>query len=97
MEHIMDYVKPELVIVAIVLYFLGMWLKQAAFIKDEMIPMVLGAAGIFVCAIWISATSRFSTWQDVSMAVFASITQGILMAGLSTYVNQIIKQLNKME
>lgn len=68
MEHIMDYVKPELVIVAIVLYFLGMWLKQAAFIKDEMIPMVLGAAGIFVCAIWISelpgsARGRMFLWR----------------------------------
>lgn len=29
MEQIMNYVKPELIIVAIVLYFLGMGLKQA--------------------------------------------------------------------
>ena len=29
------------------------------------------------------------------MAVFTSMTQGVLVAGLSTYVNQLIKQLEK--
>lgn len=97
MEQILNYVKPELLIVAIVLYFIGMWLKQAAFIKDKYIPLVIGIVGIFVCAIWVSATSTFSTGQDIAMVVFAAITQGILVAGLSTYVNQIFKQLNKDE
>ena len=31
------------------------------------------------------------------MAVFTAITQGILVAGLSNYVNQIIKQASKEE
>ncbi len=97
MEQIMNYVKPELVVVAIVLYFIGMWLKQAAFIKDKYIPLVLGIVGIFVCGIWVMATASFATGQDIASAIFASITQGILVAGLSTYVNQIIKQLNKEE
>lgn len=97
MEELMSYVKPELLIVAVVLYFLGMWLKQAAFIKDKLIPLVLGIVGIFVCGIWVCATSQFSTPQDFAMAVFASLTQGILVAGVSTYVNQLIKQSNKTE
>ena len=97
METLMNYVKPELLIVAVVLYFLGMWLKQAAFIKDKLIPFVLGIAGIFMCAIWVCATSQFSTPQDFAMAVFASLTQGVLVAGASTYVNQLIKQNNKQE
>lgn len=97
MEQIMNYVKPELVVVAIVLYFIGMWLKQAAFIKDKYIPLVLGIVGIFVCSIWVMATASFATGQDIASAVFTAIVQGILVAGLSTYVNQIIKQLNKEE
>ncbi len=35
--------------------------------------------------------------QDIAMAIFTAITQGILIAGLSTYVNQIVKQANKDE
>lgn len=97
MEQIMNYVKPELVVVAIVLYFLGMWLKQAAFIKDKYIPLVLGIVGIFVCGIWVMATASFATGQDIALAVFTAIVQGILVAGLSTYVNQVVKQLNKAE
>ncbi len=97
MEQIMNYVKPELIVVAIALYFLGMWLKQAAFVKDKIIPLVLGIAGIFVCGIWVMATATFSTGQDIALAVFTAIVQGILVAGLSTYVNQIIKQIGKDE
>lgn len=97
MDQIMNYVKPELIVVAIALYLLGMWLKQASFIKDKYIPLVLGITGIFVCGIWVSSTAALSTGQDIMAAVFASITQGILVAGLSTYVNQIIKQSSKKE
>lgn len=97
MEQIMNYVKPELLIVALVLYFLGKWLKQAAFIKDKYIPLVLGIVGIFICGIWVTSTADFEKGCDILAAVFASVTQGILVAGLSTYVNQIFKQLNKEE
>lgn len=94
---IMNYVKPELIIVAIVLYFFGMWLKQAAFVKDKYIPLILGIVGIFVCGIWVLATVSFSTTQDIALAIFTAIVQGILVAGLSNYVNQIIKQAGKTE
>ena len=93
----MNYVKPELIVVAIALYFLGLWLKQAAFVKDKFIPLVLGIVGIFVCGIWVMATATFSTGQDIALALFTAIVQGILVAGLSTYVNQFIKQLGKDE
>ena len=97
MDQIMNYIKPELVVVAIVLYFIGMWLKQAVFIKDKYIPLVLGIVGIFVCGIWVMATASFATAQDIALAVFTAIVQGILVAGLSTYVNQVGKQLKKEE
>lgn len=42
MEQIMNYVKPELIVVAIVLYFCGMALKQTQVVKDKYIPMLLG-------------------------------------------------------
>lgn len=94
---IMSYVRPELLVVAVVLYFLGMWLKQAVFIKDKYIPLVLGIVGIFVCGIYVASVAAFTTAQDILSAIFAAITQGILVAGLSNYVNQIIKQIGKEE
>lgn len=97
MEQIMNYVKPELLVVAIVLYFCGMGLKQTQMIKDKYIPLLLGAGGIVLCGIWVLATSSLGNSQEIAMAVFTAIVQGILMAGLSNYVNQIIKQANKNE
>lgn len=92
-----DYVKPELIVVAVALYFLGMWLKQSEAVKDKRIPLINGAVGIVVCGIYVIATSPCQTGQDVAMAIFTAITQGILVAGLSTYVNQLIKQVGKTE
>ena len=95
MDEIMNYVKPELLVVAVVLYFLGMALKQAEAIKDKYIPLILGGISIVLCAIWVLATSTLGSGQDVAMAVFTAITQGILVAGLSNYVNPIVKQAGK--
>ena len=64
MEQIMNYVKPELIVVAIVLYFCGMALKQTQVVKDKYIPMLLGAGGIVLCGIWVLATSPFFTVKD---------------------------------
>lgn len=97
MEQIVNYVKPELIVVAIVLYFVGMALKQAQAVKDKYIPLILGGISIAICAIYVTATCTCNTGQDITMAIFTAITQGILVAGLSTYVNQIIKQTNKDE
>ena len=97
MEQITNYVKPELVVVAIALYFVGMALKQAQTVKDKYIPLILGGISIAICAMYVFATSSSSTPQDIVMAIFTAITQGILIAGLSTYVNQIVKQANKDE
>lgn len=97
MEQIMNYVKPELIVVAVVLYFIGMWLKKAETVADKYIPMILGAIGIVLCAVWVLATCPFDTGQNIAMAIFTAIIQGILVAGLSTYVNQIIKQSKKTE
>ena len=60
MEQITNYVKPELVVVAIALYFVGMALKQAQTVKDKYIPLVLGGISIAICAMYVFATSSCS-------------------------------------
>ena len=93
----MNYVQPELIIVAVVLYFIGMGFKKAETVPDKYIPLALGGIGIALCAIWVLATCPLDSGQNIAMAVFTAIIQGILVAGLSTYVNQIIKQTQKTE
>ena len=97
MDQIMEYVKPELVIVAVALYILGMFLKQTTMVLDKYIPVILGIVGIVLCAIWVFATTSVSSPQDIALAIFTAVIQGILVAGTSTYVNQIVKQSGKDE
>lgn len=97
MENLMEYVKPELLVVTVVLYFIGMGLKQSQTVKDKYIPLILGAAGIVICAVWVLASCKIYSPQTAAGAVFTAVTQGILVAGLSNYINQIIKQSGKKE
>ena len=65
MEQITNYVKPELIVVAIALYFVGMALKQAQAVKDKYIPLILGGISIAICAIYVFATCTCGTGQDI--------------------------------
>ena len=97
MEDVMTYVKPELIVVAIALYFLGLALKKAAIVKDKYIPLILGAVSIVLCLAYVLGNCPLSTQRNTAMAVFTAVTQGILAAGLSNYVHQLIKQAGKEE
>lgn len=92
-----EYIKPELLVVAIVLYFVGMAIKNTELIKDKYIPLILGVLGMIISAIYVVATSTITGYQEVLIAIFTSIVQGILVAGASVYVNQLIKQSEKEE
>lgn len=96
-ENIITYVKPELIVVAIVLYIIGVGLKKTESVKDNYIPVIIGAVGIILCSTYVFATSTVTTPQDVALSIFTSIVQGVLVAGLSTYVHQIHKQSAKEE
>lgn len=97
MEQIIKYVKPELLVLAVVLYFIGMALKNTEKVSDKYIPVILGVVGIVLASIYVIGTVSLSGRQDIAMAVFTAIVQGVLVAGLSTYVNQIFKQIGKDE
>ena len=95
MEEILkEFVKPELLILIPVLYLIGTGLKNSKF-KDNLIPIALGIFGIILSMIYVFATGEISGSKDVLMAIFISLTQGILVAGCSVYFNQIYKQLKK--
>lgn len=90
MENIKDFIQPELLILVPVLYIIGAGIKKTKLINDKFIPIILGAIGIVLSCLYVIATCGFS-----AMSIFTAITQGILVAGASVYVNQIVKQRNK--
>lgn len=94
-DLVVQYVKPELVVLSLVLYFIGIAIKKIDYISDKFIPLILGTAGILLSLLWVLGTGPLRTNQEILIAIFTAIVQGILVAGLSTYVNQLVKQLGK--
>lgn len=91
----MEFVKPELLVLVPVLYLLGAGMKKASFVRDGYIPLLLGGAGIALAVLWTLASSDISSYKDALQAVFTAVTQGVLCAGGSVYVNQAVKQAGK--
>lgn len=96
-ELIKEFIKPEILILVPVLYFIGVMIKNTLLIKDKFIPLTLGVTGIVLSVIWVLATTDINGTKDIFMAVFTAITQGVLCSGASVYVNQVIKQSQKRE
>lgn len=94
---ILEYIKPELLILVPVMYLLGIGLKQTTVVKDKLIPLVLGLISVLLSILYVVATTDMAGYKDVLMGVFIAITQGILCAGGSVYVNQLVVQAKKKE
>ena len=91
-----ELIKPELLILIPVLYVVGIGLKKRK-LSDTLIPLILGGIAIILSSAWVIATSDISTLKDVAYALFISVTQGILSAGASVYVNQLYVQSKKKD
>lgn len=91
-----DYIKTELFILVPVLYFWGIGLKKSK-LPDKWIPIALGVSAVVLSAIWVIATADISSLKEAASAIFTAVTQGVLLAGASVYVNQLFVQAKKEE
>lgn len=94
-ELIKEFIKPELLILIPVLYIIGVGLKKSNVIANKRIPLFLGLMGVVLALLYIGATNYPADLPGALLMVFTGITQGILAAGASVYVNQLVKQSGK--
>jgi MFS superfamily sulfate permease-like transporter len=88
------YIKPELLVLIPVLFLVGLLVK-AATESNKWVPLTLGITGVVLSILWVLATSVANTIQDVTMAVFTGIVQGVLCAGAAACGNQLVKRDGK--
>lgn len=86
-ENFTQYINAELLVLIPVLYAIGYGLKKIPKVKDEFIPLILGAAGALLAMLYIHTFT--------AAAIFTALTQGILCAAAAVYANQIYKQTKK--
>lgn len=94
MEQITEFIKPELLVLIPVLYFIGAAIVKSS-TQNKYIPFILMAAGIFLCGLWVIATSDIRVSKDIALAIFTAIVQGVLVAGGAVLVNESAKQVKK--
>lgn len=94
METVKEFIKPELLILIPVLYFIGTGIKKSE-IKDKRIPLLLGICGVVLSILWVFADSAIGGIQSVLLALFTAVTQGVLCAGASVFFHQLMKQQGK--
>ncbi len=93
---IKELIKPELLVLVPVLYLSGFGLRQMS-VDNRWIPLILGISGILLSLLYIFGTSSVRGTQQIAITVFVGVTQGVLSAGGSVYVDQLVKKLKEEE
>ena len=97
MDIIIDYINPELLVLVPFLYVLVMFLKSSRAVSDNLIPAILGGAGVATAVVWVLASTVPVGAAAVALAIVTAVVQGILCAGAAVYTNQLVKQGAKEE
>ena len=82
MDGVMEYIRPELLVLVAVLYIVGKALKASQDVKDKHIPLILGGAGVFLAMLWVVATGN-STYRHCAGPVYRYRAEGRMVAGLA--------------
>lgn len=90
-ETLKELIKPELAILIPVMWAIGYAIKNTQKIDDKYIPIILGVVSILLTALGLLATVE----SNLVTLLFAAITQGIIIAAVAVYGNQIVKQMSK--
>ena len=89
-----EYIKSELLVLIPVMYFIGIGLKKSK-ISNKWIPLLLGCISVILSSIWVISSSQIKSFMDLAAATFTAVTQGVLAAGTSVYINQLYVQSKK--
>ena len=89
-NDILNFIKPEILILIPVLIIIGLALKKAKYITDWTIPFILGFMGILFSVLILGFQEGFK-----GPVILDGILQGILCAGMAVYVHQLTIQSTK--
>lgn len=97
MEQLVSYIRPELVLLIPVLYFVGMGLKKTALVQDRWIPLFVCGVGVALSALYTFATGELTSLRQGALLLFTAVTQGVLVSGASVLCHQLYKQATKKQ
>lgn len=89
MNIAVEYIKPELLILVFVLWYIGTLLKKTEKVDDWKIPFILMLISIVMCVLWVFSINGAS-W----LGLWVGLMQGLVIAAVEGQGYQLFKQLN---
>ncbi len=93
MEQISQYIKTDFAVLVAVLYCIGRGMKALPKFPNHFIPLALTVCGIALAC--LSVVSRYASYGNWAAALFEGVVQGVLCAGMSVYLNEVIAHCRK--
>jgi len=90
-QILMDYVKPELLVLILVLWYIGSKIKETSLIKDEFIPFILMVVSIFIAASYVLLFEGFT-----GQAFWIGVMQGLVIATIQGWLYSTKKQVDSL-
>lgn len=88
----LEFIKPELLSLILVGYFIGLALKNSEKIQDWTIPFIIGGVNIVLAVVYLFSVSDLLDSRKIAALVFTGFVQGALTAAGAVYGNQLKKQ-----
>jgi hypothetical protein len=93
--EIAKYIKPELSVLVIVAFCVGLWLKKNPKISDFLIPLILVVMCLILSTGYLLVATVIESWRDVLLVILSAITQAILIAFSAMGVYDVYKNTGK--
>ncbi|MCX7615154.1 MAG: phage holin family protein, partial [Clostridiales bacterium] len=84
LEVFNHYAKSELMILVPVLFIINKVILQSD-IKNQYLPLITSAISVALCGVYTFANVNTPDFPSILLAIFVSVTQGILYAGASIF------------
>lgn len=91
-QDLLQYIDASLLVLVAVVYCLGIFLKKIPGIKDWLIPIILLVSAILITVAYMAFIQGLGMSVNVALNGFI---QGILVASVAVYGNQVLKQIGK--
>ena len=90
MELILEFIRPELFILVVFLWCLGLFLKKAPWFKAEWaIPFILLGVSVIFTIVYIAIVLNEGFLAEV---IITGIIQATIIAALAVFGNELLKQ-----
>jgi len=89
-KTVLEFIRPELLILIVFVWSLGLFLKKAPWFNDEWkIPFILLLVSVIFAVLYIAIVIGEGFTGPV---IISAIIQGVIIAALAVFGNEAIKQ-----